>query len=63
MLTDPVGDEDAELEVDEAETDELDDELTGGGTTRIAFGITLVQSVSWLILLTPKRLRRVYALA
>jgi hypothetical protein len=29
----------------------------------IAFGSTIVQSVSWLMLLTPRRLRRTYAVA
>jgi hypothetical protein len=29
----------------------------------IVFGSTIVQSVSWLILLTPRRLRRTYAAA
>lgn len=50
-------------------TDMADLEGVGGdvelGTEKvvIAFGSTIVQSVSWLILLTPRRLRRTYAVA
>jgi hypothetical protein len=52
-----------ELLVDEA-TDELevDVEFFGTGKTGLKSGNTFVQSISSLILFTPSKLRRVYAL-